>query len=661
MFNKFSKLPFQKHTSTILVQQMIRFNTVTTSILLALLMAACGGTKKMLKQADREQELGKFESAIQKYEQALADPKVDSAYVVKQLAEAYRQSNRLEKAAPYYEILVKKGGRPEYSFYYAEVLKKKGNYEEAKNYYSQYMSKATDPQMKALAQMQIENMDKISEIARKKTRYEVDNFGQLNTESDDFAPHFYEDHIVFTSGRGEGKVFEGDGSGMYDLYIYQFDGADEASGAVKPFGEKINTPDAHEANATFTPDGKTMIFVRSNKGEKGDRAEVDLYYTRERRDEWSEPTLLPISDSATWDGTPAFDPTGSSLYFASNRRGGLGGLDIWRAQLDSRGRIRRVTNLGPQINTPGDEMFPYVSESGHLYFSSDGHPGLGGLDLFRAEKDGREIIVQNMGKPMNSPADDFAVALNSPIEGYFSSNREGGKGGDDIYHFLEKDVVLKVANYFIDGEVRDEDNNQLENVKIELRDNDKNVLATTTTDASGQFKLPVEIKSNYVVFLDYGEDYFKKEVEFTTHGKSVAQEDLVEDSTNVDLPFRTRMAKIEKGRTFQLENVYYDYSATEIQEESFDELDKLVTMLEDNPKVKIEIVAHTDKRGNDDFNMKLSQGRAESVVNFLTEAGISQDRLVPIGKGETQPIIPNAVTEEEHQKNRRTEFKVIDK
>lgn len=634
------------------------------AVVLALSIAFTGcvsGAKKFVKQGDRNAELGKFSVALEDYKKALAEKKVDSAYVVKQMAESYRKANKLDSARPYYKQLIDMGKGGDNYFYYAKALMLEGSYGAAKDNFNTYISQGNDPKLRDLATTKVENIDKIKEIAQKKTNYKVEGFKELNTANDDYGPLLYEAQLIFASNRGEQKTFEGDGQGYFDLYKYTFDGADESSGAISPFGEKINTPDAHEANATYMPDGKTMVFVRSNTGEKGDRAEVDLYYTRYRRGEWTDPELLPISDSATWDGCPSFSSDGRSLYFVSNRKGGQGGLDIWRAQLDRRGRIRKVANLGPEINTPGDEMFPYVSESGHLFFASDGHPGLGGLDLFRAEKQGREINIDNMGKPINSNYDDFAITLKNPIEGYFTSNRPGGKGRDDIYLFKEEDKKLKIANYFLDGQVKSTEGKPLAGVIVELRDTKGEVVEAGRTDSSGNFKMPVDAKRNYVVFLENGEDFFKKEVDFTTHGKSVPQEELEKDTTDVDLPFETRMKEIEIGETITLENVYYDYNSTDVQEESYQELEKVVNMMKDNPTLKIEIDAHTDLRGDAAYNKELSQGRAQSVVDYITEAGISEDRLIAVGKGEVEPIYPNAASEEEHQANRRTEFQVISK
>jgi outer membrane protein OmpA-like peptidoglycan-associated protein len=359
------------------------------------------------------------------------------------------------------------------------------------------------------------------------------------------------------------------------------------------------------------------------------------------------------------------------LYFASNRPGGFGGTDLYAASLDGRGRYSNVRNLGPVINTTGNEMFPHASVDGKLYFSSTGHPGLGALDLFAAYREEGELIVENMGPSINSNADDFGIFLYDPSKGFFCSNREEGKGDDDIYTFINNDPDLKIVNYFLAGTtvtIDDEGNEEiLPSTRVRLVGANDEQLDEVVTDAQGKFLFRVYPEEDYILFGEKP-DYLTSREDFTTVGKSLDKSQLKDLITNKTFETKIQLDRIVIDKSIVLENIYYDLDKAEIREDAARELDKLVAILRDNPEITIELSSHTDSRATDEYNLDLSQRRASSAVDYIISQGIQADRLVAKGYGESQLLIteneieklPTAEAREQaHQKNRRTEFKIL--
>src|SRR6185295_4456102 len=273
-------------------------------------------------------------------------------------------------------------------------------------------------------------------LAVKKSYYKVKNLEPMNTPSAEYNPVYLNGELYFTSNRGNGRIYEATGTPMSDIYKVATKGAVVDPSTVVPLPATINDPITNDGSITFSPDGKMMIFGRGNTGKRKGASEMHLGLSRFRNGTWSEPQLINITQPDYWDATPGFSPDGRTLYFSSNRKGGYGGLDIYSAQMDSRGRFGKVRNLGPDSNTAGDELFPYVDDNGKLYFASDGHPGYGMLDIFVVNRANGKTSVDNLGQPMNSSGDDFGIFLFKPDRGFFTSNREGGKGDDDVYTFV---------------------------------------------------------------------------------------------------------------------------------------------------------------------------------------------------------------------------------
>jgi peptidoglycan-associated lipoprotein len=387
-----------------------------------------------------------------------------------------------------------------------------------------------------------------------------------------------------------------------------------------------------------------------------------LYFTRFRNGQWSDPRPLSINDPESWDSTPALTPDGGTLYFSSTREGGFGGADIYSVQLNRRGRWVDIKNLGPQINTPGDEVFPNVSADGNLYFSSDGHPGFGNLDLFVAKRERGKINVENLGQPMNSHSDDFGLYQFDLSRGFFTSNRPGGKGDDDIYTYVNDDPDLKIINYYLEGVTVTKDDGGSEiilpNTKVALHAENGEVVGESFTGEDGAFKFRVYTEENYNI-IGEKTDYFTTRINFSTVGKSVDRSTLAEFITNVTFESKIPMERIVLEKSMVLNNIYYDLDKADIRPDAAIVLDSLVGLMNDNPEIYVELGSHTDARAEDVYNMNLSIRRARSAVQYMIKNGVSPERITAKGYGETQLIVKNAQMEEEHQKNRRTEFKVL--
>ncbi|WP_048825450.1 OmpA family protein [Hymenobacter sp. DG25B] len=349
-------------------------------------------------------------------------------------------------------------------------------------------------------------------------------------------------------------------------------------------------------------------------------------------------------------------PDGKTLYFASSRTGGLGGNDLYKATLEEGNRFATPENLGDKINTAGNENFPAVAPDGTLYFSSDGHPGLGKLDIFMVDKG----VVKNLAAPINSTADDFAPFFTAKDMGVFSSNRSGGKGSDDLYLFRKK--PRKLVTLYADGTVLERDpktrqTKPLAGEDVVLLGRNGQRLQETKAGPDGKFTFKLDTATTYALVADRP-GYFTARQTLSTIGKVPPQDQLPNEQNDIRLPVTLTLDKIVVNKAIVVENIFYDFNKWNIRPDAALELDKLVETLNDNPKITIELSSHTDSRGKDAYNLNLSQKRAQSAVDYIISKGIDKSRITARGYGETRPVIKNARKEEEHQRNRRTEFKV---
>lgn len=633
--------------------------TYVIGVACMLILAQCSN----LKKGDKRFQQGNYDYAIGYYMKAL-EKEPNSPIINLKIAESYRLSNRLPQALTYYKAAIdNKTTESSALFYYALILKSQEKYEEAANQMQRYIKMGNNPDLLQRAKREVKNLKDVPAIRAKKVYYEVKPFDFLNTASSEYAPVIRENTLVFSSTR-TGKVYGATGGGYSDIFEWEITNKDSQDpNQIKPISTRVNDGNVNEGCATFSRDGKMMVFGRGNTGKPRGAKDVDLYFSRYRDGGWASPDILSVNDPDAWDSSPAFSKDGNTLYFASDRKGGYGGVDLYKATQDKNGKWGNVTNLGGMINTPGDEMFPYVSDEGKLYFASSGHPGLGGLDIFVSTKQGKETKVENIGMPINSSYDDFGICFKNTVDGYFTSNRPGGKGEDDIYYFFDVTPNTKIVNYTLAITTKTMDNNQeivLDGVKVRVSDSKGKLLKEISTGSDGKLSLPVETGRNYVI-IGEKKDYFTKRDEYSMVGRSIPLEDLVKPVTDTTLQTVLWMEKIAVNKIVVLNNIYYDLDKYDIRKDAAEELDNLVKFLKDNPTVKIELSSHTDVRGSDEYNMKLSQKRAESAVNYIISKGVSADRLVAKGYGETKLIIQDAQAEEEHQVNRRTEFKVLEK
>ena len=643
-------------------------NTGFVIIILALLVG-CSAEKK----ATRAFRLGKYQTTIDLYKERLAKNPNDGVanYLV---AESYRLSNRIKDAETFY---ARAGGRgvdaDSVKFYHGQALEINGKYSEAKKVWQELVRESRNEKLKQRVTEEIAGLDYLERLNQKDSYYRVKNLELVNSQASEYSPVHINDELYFTSSRGNGKVYEATGTPFTDIYKVASRGAIVDLATLAPLPEGINNENINDGCITFTPDGKTMVFAKGNTGKRRGSSDVDLYLSRFRNGTWSEPTPLNINDSEAWDSSPAFSHDGRTLYFASNRKGrgrnmvGYGGTDIYSAVMDSRGRFSRVKNLGPEINTSGNELFPYVAEDAKLYFASDGHPGYGGLDIFVVARANGKTAIENLGQPVNSTGDDFGIFLFRADRGFFTSNREGGKGDDNIYTFVNEDPNLKVVNYYLQGITYTPDSTGLKvlpNTRVSLLDGEGEVMQDFVTGTDGKFFFRVYENEDYEL-IGETDGYLVKRQPYSTRGKGVDPTTLKQLVTNVTLDTTLVLEKLTLNKSFVLENIYYDLDSANIRPDAAVELDKLVQILIDNPEIKIELSSHTDSIASVEYNLNLSQRRAQSAVNYIIQQGISPDRLEAKGYGELRPIARNTNPDgsdnpQGRQRNRRTEFKILE-
>lgn len=658
-------------------------SALLVALVVALGLSGCNSAMQAYKKGVRHYDAGEYNLALPQFEKA-AKGQIDPARLNYYVAESYRLSNRFAEGVPFYQKAIDANTtEPDARFNYAYALKSQGNYAGALEQLQQYVTSAPKTTAKSVldkARREVETLKAIDVIAKNKSLINLRNMGNLNSPGAEFAPVVRGEELIFTASR-KGQIYKNNGQPMLGLYRTKLSQNPDETGTTnpatpEPFSTNVLQNDVNEGTPAFSKDGKTMILARGNNGKRKGGLDVDLYISRlGDGNVWSQPARLPISDSLAWDGSPAFSADGKTLYFASNRAGGAGGIDLYRTSIDASGRFGRPVNMGRDINTSGDEMFPYVAPNAKLYFASDGHPGLGKLDVFVATRSGGVTRVENMGQPVNSPADDFGLIYTEPTKGFLASNRSGGKGDDDIYFFQEGPALdtativqtppgaPKTVRYFIAGTVSVNESPvvPLDSARVRILDDATGQpIAEVTTGEGGTFgKYPLQEGKDYTILAER-RGYLTRREPFTMQGKSIPQVFLTKSQTDTTFYVPILLDKSLLNKTFVLENIYYDLDKFNIRADAAPELDKIVTILKDNPTLKLELSSHTDVRAPDAYNLRLSQNRAKSAVEYIVSQGVSADRLVAKGYGETQLVVKNAKTEEEHQRNRRTEIKILE-
>ena len=636
---------------------------MTTKIYVSLLflalltVMACSSLTKVGK-ADKHFEREEYEPAIRLYQQALKKKQADGTLNYK-LAESYRRSNRIQLAEPYYKAALDNGYKKEDVYLsYGQSLRANGKYNEASAQLTQYASLGTNQKIVAQAKQEVANLSSLPEVLNVRSYYDIKPMEALNSEGADFGVSLAGEELIFSSTRGEGPMYKGNGLGFTDLYAFKPDNAANpmGSGSVRKLDGILNQAGIHEATATFSKNGKTVIFARGNEGTKKGRQNVDLFVASFRGAGWTEPRPPRLNKADAWDSTPFLSADGKTLYFASDRKGGQGGTDIYKCVLDANGNFSAPENLGEPVNTAGNESFPAVGPDGTFYFSSDGHTGLGKLDLYKLENN----KVVNLGAEINSVGDDFGIYPLDVNSGYFSSERAGGKGNDDIYYFIRKKP--KLVNFYVNVNVQEQLPRSTATKPVAagqrvVLQGGKGAQQVTVTDPAGKASFKLDTASSYSVLAERN-GYFAARQPVVTLGKTPPQSALTQSETDIHLSVTLTLVPIVKDKAIVMDNIFYDLDKANIRPDAALELDKLVQTLQDNPRISIELSSHTDVRGKDAYNMDLSERRAKSAVAYIISKGIDPARITAKGYGETRLVVKNAKTEAEHQRNRRTEFKV---
>jgi len=601
-----------------------------------------------LRQGNRLFNDMAYNSAISEYEKALSKKPFPAGEIG--VAESYRLVNNTAKAEEAYsKVMELKEVQPIHKLRYAQLLMRNGKYPAAKMCLENYLK---DMPNDNTAKDLLASCDKIDDLKKDSSKYTVESV-KINTGQSNFCPTAYKDGIVFVSDRSGGEKYEWTGQSFLDLYYSKIDQNGDWS-IPQPLKGDVNGK-YHDGPAAFGND-TTMYFTRDNYlkkkiGKSEDEVvNLKIYQSTKHDTVWSHLKELPFNSSEYSTGHPTLSRDGNTMYFVSDMPGGLGGTDIWMTKKDSGGWGKPI-NLGPKINTPFDEMFPTMYHDSLLYFSSQGHTNMGGLDIFYAKKDGDNWgDAVNMGYPINSSHDDFGLLMNDEGKGGFFSSDRASTTQDIIYSFK-----VKVLRFTVDGTVVEKSTQQpLSGVTVELLNKKTGQKADTLTGDDGHFKFILEPETEYTVVGSKDNFYSNKET-VSTVGKT--------ESEDMTIKLKMELERIIINKPIVLENIYYDLDKWYIRKDAEAGLDKLVTIMMDNPSIRIELSSHTDSRAADHYNMVLSQKRAQSAVDYIVSKGISKDRIVAKGYGETQLVnrCKNGVkcSEEEHQQNRRTEFKVI--
>ena len=639
---------------------------IIVCLLLTAVAAGCRTPK--LSEADAQFQRGEYYDASVTYKKVYnklrkKEERPQRGEVAFKMGRCYRLLNMSARASAAFQNAL----RYEYPdstthFMLAQALHADGKYAAALRSYDKYLEFCPDD---SLAINCAEGCRTAQEIRARGSRYVVKQAKLFNSRRADFCPMYLGadcDQIYYTSttekATGDKKS---EITGMKNADVF-FSKKNEKGEWERP------EPVEGELNTEFSPDAQTMYLTKARR-ELNAPTSVEIYTSTRSDAKWSAPVKFEITaDTLSTFGHPAVSPDGEYLYFVSDMPGGYGGKDIWRISLKE--RQGSLVNLGPDINTEGNDDFPYVRSDGSLYFSSDGHPGMGGLDIFRATTVGDPADlrwkVENMGFPINSAGDDFGITFGKGEDGFFSSNRGDARGYDHIYSFEYDPVRIT-----IEGLVMDKDEEPVKNAIIRIVGNDgSNQKEVARDDGSFSFALQRGVK---YVMLAGAKGYLNQKQEFAS------------DSTMEDANYWVEFILPSISKPSVVENIFYDYDKADLRPESKTALNELIAVLHDNPNVTIEMASHTDRWGSDAYNINLSERRAKSVVDYLVENGISRDRLQPHGYGKSRPktvtkriarLYPQfkegdilteefikTLSEEDQQAadqiNRRTEFSVL--
>ncbi|OKL40608.1 OmpA family protein [Pontibacter flavimaris] len=631
-----------------------------------------------LKKADKYFDNYEFALALPAYKEAIQKRKPDLP-TVERIATAYRLTRQNEQAEVWYGKVVAMPGRPPMNlFYFAEALRSNGKYIEAKEQYMQWGEEM--PEYAERAQQLMEATDLSLRLMKQPAVAEVTQLTTLNMPgASDFSPMQYGNNgIIFTSDRGvqkdgkDAKVYGWTGRPYLQLFIAQEVG-EGTYGRPQPLQDVINA-DYHNATASTAKDGGKLYFTRTKMVPALDNVNADptswiqknenqnlinrleIYAAERQGGSWTNIEPFEYNKVEEYSvGHPAVSPDGQVLYFVSDMPGSLGDTDIYYSTRKADGKWSEPVNAGPVINTSARESFPYVDANGKLYFASEGHVGMGGMDIFSAEGElGKWRDVKNLGYPINTPQNDYGIMFTEPGKrGLLSSNRESQNGTEDIYAFniLQKPVVLAITTLGrYQNKLKKTVQDPLPNTRIMMSQKNSKDSTVVITDERAQSFADARAGNAYT--------FTGSKIGFLKMESGIEVPATASDTVQVALVFD----KNEVEKAIVLENIYYDLDKWDIRPDAARELDKLVTLLKNNPAVEIEMGAHTDSRESQQYNQLLSERRAQAAVDYLVSKGIERNRLAAKGYGKTRLVNKCAdgvqCPEEEHQKNRRTEFMI---
>jgi len=635
-------------------------------------LPASAQKKEKDRKAEAAYDAGEYFKAIDLYKDAFnkVNDKDKKTEIMFMIGECYRITGDPRQAEMWYKKAVQKDYQdPVLYLRYGQSLMENEKYDEALEQFKKYQELIPDDPR---GNMGIESCRASVQWKAAPTGYIVENMKFFNSSQRDFSPAYANSdfsEVFFTSTRddAQGSSLHGaTGENFADIFSSSMDRKGKWSVPVPV--EALNS-EFEDGTPSFTKDFSTVYFTRCKQG-KSQRLGCQIYTATKSGTEWSEPEALKLVDDSITVGHPAISSDGLTLYFVSDMPGGIGEKDLWYVTRDGlEAEWSAPMNAGEQINTPGNEMFPFIHSDGTLYFSSDSRVGLGGLDIFKATKDETGIwVLENMKPPINSSSDDFGIVFESQLErGFFSSDRKG-RGNDEIFSFVLPPLIFSVK-----GVVRDERTEKvIPGAKVKSVGSDGITIEATTGD-DGTFRFMLKPSTDYV-FIASQKGYLNGKQRETTKGLEQSQE------------FEVAIKLSSISNVIELPNIFYEFAKWDLTPESMVSLDNLVETLDDNPNVTIELMSHTDSRGAPADNEELSQKRAQSVVDYLISKGIAADRLQAKGYGESQPKVVDekiaaeysflqvgdvltesfinqlgdpALEETAHQINRRTEFRVL--
>jgi outer membrane protein OmpA-like peptidoglycan-associated protein/tetratricopeptide (TPR) repeat protein len=605
------------------------------------------------KKADKHFKRFEFVEAAKDYAKLVENGKGDP-YVYSQLAESYYNVFNTQEAERWYAKAIEGSDSPEMIFKYSQMLKANGKYE-ASNAQMAKFAKMRPSDDRAIAYSK--NPDYLPKILEKGKKFNIQNLG-FNTKFSDFGGTLKGGKLYITSARNTSRKTYGWTEEPF-LDIYELakseDGTYQAAALVE---DKVNTK-YHEGLVSFSPDGNTMYFSRESFFEKEYEKDsiskykyslLHLFKAKKSDGKWDNVEGFAVNSKNYSVKNPSVSSDGKTLYFASDMPGGYGLFDIYKASINSDGSLGEPVNLGQKVNTQSQEMFPYISSNNTLYFSSNGHLGLGNLDVFYTKEiDGKMAPIRNVGIPINSSGDDFAFSLNEETEeGYVSSNRDGGLGGDDIYAIKK---LQPLCDVLITGTVTDDKTGKpLNAASVSLYDDLGNLVLSKVTNSDGTVEFIVECDkaSALQVVLD---GYESRVVTI-----AASQEEEVQVSIALN-----PIEEIVGPEQINLDPIYFDFDKSNVTAQAAFELDKLIQIMNKYPDLVINATSHTDSRGSAPYNEKLSDRRAKTTVQYVISKGIDKSRISGMGKGENELKVNcgSNCTDEEHQLNRRSEFIIV--